>query len=250
MLIITTWKTWLLYGLDMMTKDDCLTSIYFIACDQIKYYSSSYNTTDSRVIPTKVIWPSTADIQNYIGNPDSYREYLEAIASTPSANIGKLMMTSLSIPCYLFVGNGMGEATNRLVHVLQKHLFDAYGIGSIWLDGYIYDSDPNEYVQDDEKLKKKYREHLKHANKNLIRARTAGGTIYRDTRLHHLNSMSESEQRQYLKKHYHVEVEKLDAATVYAMMVDLFVDESEGSKGDQEIKDTIRANYKNRKKKL
>lgn len=252
MVIITTWRTWLRYGLDLMTRDDCAAAMYFIACNQIKYDATTYSNTNTQIIAAKVLWPIT-EMDEFLMDPSKYRDYIENISSTPSANIGKMMMSSYSTPCYLFVPeiNKSGDITQltRLVHVLQKSLFDFYGMGSIWFDGLIYRSEPNEYKQDNERLLNNFKLHTKRARQNLNTTREVGGELYKDTRMNHLSSMSESQQRQYLKKRYNVDTSNMDAQTVYAMMVDLFVEETEGESSDQ-IKDSIRMHYKESKKKL
>lgn len=246
MLIMTTWRTFLTYGLDLMTREECDSAIYFVATNEIRYDISAYGQRASQVQPCKSYW--SMDVDACLADPSRYKEMLETLASSPSANTGMLLEMNLLVPCFMFVPNIPRNTV--LVHVLQDHLHDAFGIGSMWLDGAIYEGDPYRLEQDDEKVKAMFKDHVKHARKTSLDVRTAPGRIYRDTRLNTLNQMSEVEQRKYLLKNYGTDTEGMDAATVYALMLDLFVEETAGaSEKADNLKEAIRSRYKKSKKK-
>lgn len=245
MLTITTWKTFLRYGLDLMTKEDCAAAVYFLCCEQIRCDASSFNTSTSQVILAKSLWPVKIDVDEYLRSPDKYAEYLENISSSPTANIGELLKMTTCIPCFIFVADF--EFNTVLVHVFQKHFYETYGVGSIWLDGMILTGEPNEYVQDDEKVKNAFKDHIKNARQALMQTRGASGAMYKDTRLALLNEMSDADMREYLKKNYQTDTAGLDSSKVYALMHDLFIDETNGP-GQDNLKTAIQHKYKNRKK--
>lgn len=247
MTIITTWKTFLTYALDVMTKTDCAASVFFICSNAIRYDSGVYDKATSQIVPSKILWPD-ANMDEVLRDNSLYYKYLENVCSSPSANIGKLLEINMCLPTFILVP-GIKRNT-ELVHVLQQFLYDVYGIGSFWLDGAIYDRDGNEYKQDDDKLRKKIIEHVKKANAVKTQTRSMPGRLYRDTRLNHLNSMNETDMRKYLRKQYDVDTSGMDASTVYAMMVDLYVDESAGVPESDDYKKAIREKYKESRKKV
>lgn len=245
MLIVSTWKTFLTYGLDIVTKEECDSAIFFIATNQVRYDISAYSQTNSQIQPAKIYW--SMEVDACLADPNRYRETLKSISSSPSANLGMLLEMNLLVPCFMFVpqfpNNGI------LVNVLQDHFHEEFGIGSMWLDGAIYDDDPHTLEQDDEKVKAMFKDHIKHARKTHLDVRTTPGEIYRDTRLNTLNQMTETEQRKYLMRNYGTDTDGMDAATVYALMLDLFVDETTGTRTSDSLKDAIRKRYKKSKKK-
>lgn len=246
MLTITTWQTFLTYGLDLVTKDELAASIYIIACDQVKFDAGSYDTKASPIVRAKTLWPEKVDMDTFLKEPHKYIEFLEKLSSTPQASIGRILELTTCIPCFMFVGKF--ERNDIIVHALQKFFFDTFGVGSLWLDGMIYDGNANEYLQDDEKVKREFKELVKHRNQQNFDTKAPPGRIHREARLNTLNSMSETDMREYLKKRYKTDTSGMDSTKVYGMMVDLFVDESDGVGRDQVTK-AIRYNYKHRKKK-
>lgn len=244
MVLITTWPTFLTYGLDLMTRDEITAAVFILAGQDVRYDARVYR--DKQFCLTKLLW--TDDVEEALKNPKKYWEELENMSANPGAGIGKIMGGTIALPTILFVPNTPRNTV--LVHVLQKFLFETWGIGSVWLDGAIYEHDGNYYEQDDEKVKKAYKDHLKHAAKNLQSSRMLPGKLHRDTRLNYLNKgMSESDMRKYLSEHYGKDTTGMDASMVYTMMKDLFVDEADGTPDVDNTKDVIRGNYKIKKKK-
>lgn len=243
-MIITTWRTFLLYGLDLMTKEECAATTYFIATNEIRYDISSYGS-DGPVVQCKTLWPDNID--ECLKNPEvKYREFLDNFSSAPMRNINQMMIHELCLPSILFVPNI--KRNTPIVHVMQKYLNDVYGIGSIWLDGLLYEGNANEYHSDKEKCKQVLRRSFKEANKLKFKSCSPKGTLFRDTRLNALQNMSESDMRTYLKKHYDVDSAGMDTSTVYSLMTDLFVDEN-GTETTDQTKEAIQRRYRMDRKK-
>lgn len=243
LMIITTWKTFLLYGLDLMTKEECSATTFFIATNEIRYDVSGYSN-DGPISMCKTLWPD--DLDNYLKSPEvTYREFLDNFSSSPMRNLNQMMMCELCLPSILFVPNV--KRNTDLVHVLQKYLNEVYGIGSIWLDGLLYEGNGNEYSSDKIKCRDVLRRSFKEANKLRNQSRSPKGSLYRDTRLNTLQQMSESEMRTYLHKNYDIDTAGMDATKVYALMTDLFVDEN-GSESSSNIRTAIQERYNKEKK--
>ena len=245
MVVILTYRAFLLYALDIMSKDECAASTFFIACNQVRYDVGAYSS-GSQTIDSRSLWPDVSEIDTCLAKEHAYRDKLDNISTSASDTLGKLMLSTLTLPTFMFVQDI--PRNTALVHTLQQWMKDVYGIGSIWFDGAIYDNDPNEIAQDDAKVKERYKEHTRQARKTIRQARTPSGAIYRDTRMMYLNSMSEADMRKYLKKEHNVDTAGMDGTAVYSMMVDLFVDESAGP-GQSGLRSAIQDRYRRRKKK-
>lgn len=242
-MIITTWKTFLLYGLDLFSSEELAATTFFICTNEIRYDATSYGP-DSQIVPCKVLWPQ--DLDESLSNPDSYREALLNATQSPMASFGKMLQMNMCLPCIMFVPRV--KQNEVIVHIIQDILSEEYGIGSYFLDGAIYHKDPYERPSDSEKIRRKFKEHIKLSRKNIAATRQVSGRMYRETRMNYLNDMSEADQRKYLKKHYNVDTDNMDGTQIYSLMVDLFVDESNGASTDN-VKDTLRRKYKESKKK-
>lgn len=229
--------------LDYMTSDEVLASAYFIATEQVKYTLAMYSSRRTPIETAKVLDPAN-DL--YDKDPEKYYQYLVDISSQPRASIGKIMMASLAIPTILFVTERVGET--KRVHVMQKFFYQEFGIGSMWFDGLLYENNPNIYHQDDDKVRKKYKEHVKNSNRMNIVSDMGKGPAFRERRLQKVNSMSEADMRKILKKYYDVDTSGLPYDAVYTMIVDMYVNE-DGVEGEDDIVTSIRTRYKNRRKK-
>ena len=247
-MIITTWKTFLLYGLDLMTKDECAATTFFLATNEIRYDIRGYSN-DGPIVMAKALWPD--DLDYYLKNPEHrYREFLDNYSSSPMRNLNMMMTCELCLPSILFVPNI--KRNTELVHVLQRYLSEVYGIGTIWLDGLLYEGDGNQYKTDKEKCREELKRSFKEAQKIQQAVRAPKGSLYRDTRLNTLQQMNESQMRTYLRKNYDIDTAGMDATKVYALMTDLFVDEN-ANESSNNLKDAIQMKYhesrKNRKHK-
>lgn len=247
MLVITTWKIFLLYILDYVTKDELTAASFFVANNQIRLDTSAYQVGE-QVVRCNTLWPVGSDLDECLQNPDRFWKYLEDISSSPKMSFGAMMTMNLCVPSFLFIPDMRDhKQSTRLVKVFQKFIYETFGMSSIWFDGLLFDQDGNEYPQDREKLKQQLTIHLKRSDKNIKAARAPVGPLYRDTRMYHLQAMKESEQRKYLKDKFKVDTVGMDASTVFQMMVDLFVDENDGV-DHEELKDAVRRQYKEKKK--
>lgn len=255
MIIISTWRYFLLYALDIMSKDDCSASMYILVSEQVKYDGSLYTTkavSDGNfyapAFTAKSLWPPLrSDQEECIRDPRKYRKYLEDTISTPGCAMGQILQSALACNTFMFVPDI--RQAGVLVHCLQEFLYDTFGLGSMWFNGAIDENDPNEYIQDDKKVLAAFRRHAKEARMNVINCRGAPGAPYIDSRRNMLNEMTEGEMRDYLKKYCNTDTAGMDASTVYALMYDLFVEEANGESRDSLREDLQKKYRKSRKRK-